>query len=158
MVGRRGLGSIRKLPSGKYQVRFTDPDGIRRSARTTFRSKNQAEFELNRIQASIESGTWYVDESLKGQGIEPKKVTLYQLSKYWREQQVNSKGQPLSPNTLREYERLIVKTLSRLANTPIREITRYQIEEWRAPELKRALFTSLRIFQESQSHFIKNTI
>jgi integrase len=44
----------------------------------------------------------------------------------------------LSPNTLREYERLIDSTLGNLAVKPIRAITRQQIENWRAPEIKRA--------------------
>ena len=59
----RGLGSIRKLPSGKYQVRFTDPNGNRRNARTTFATKAAAEFELTRIRGAVESGTWHVDDS-----------------------------------------------------------------------------------------------
>jgi ubiquitin len=60
---KRGLGSIRNLPSGKYQVRFTDPNGDRRNARTTFATKAAAEFELTRIRGAVESGTWHVDET-----------------------------------------------------------------------------------------------
>ncbi len=138
MAAKRGLGSIRKLPSGRYQVRYTDPNGIRRTARTTFKAKSQAEFELTRIRGAIESGTWLVDETPQAGDLEPKTITLSQLARHWREQQVNSKGQPLSPNTLREYERLIDKTLAKLATKPIRAITRQHIETWRAPELKRA--------------------
>jgi integrase len=138
MAGKRGLGSIRKLPSGQYQVRYTDPNGVRRTARTTFKAKSRAEFELTRIRGAIESGTWQIDESPQAGDLEPKTITLSQLAKHWRGQQVNSKGQPLSPNTLREYERLIDKTLGKLATKPVRAITRQQIENWRAPELKRA--------------------
>jgi hypothetical protein len=63
MTSKRGLGSIRKLPSGRYQVRYTDPNGVRRTARTTFKAKSQAEFELTRIRGAVESGTWHVDET-----------------------------------------------------------------------------------------------
>ena len=138
MAAKRGLGSIRKLPSGRYQVRYTDPNGVRRTARTTFKAKSQAEFELTNIRNAVESGTWHVDETPQAGDLDPKSVTLSQLAKYWRSQQVNAKGQPLSPNTLREYERLIDKTLGKLATKPIRAITRQNIETWRAPELKRA--------------------
>jgi len=138
MKTKRGLGSIRKLPSGRYQVRYTDPNGIRRTARTTFNVKSQAEFELTRIRGAVESGTWHVDETPQAGDLDPKTLTLSHLAKHWREQQVNSKGQPLSPNTLTEYERLIDKTLGKLAGKPIRSITRQQIETWRAPEIKRA--------------------
>jgi len=138
MRTKRGLGSIRKLPSGRYQVRFTDPSGIRRNARTTFKAKSQAEFELTRIRGAIENGTWLVDETPQAGDLDPKTITLSQLAKHWREQRVSAKGQPLSPNTLREYERLIDHTLGKLATKPIRAITRQNIETWIAPERKRA--------------------
>ena len=138
MATKRGLGSIRKLASGRYQVRYTDPNGIRRTARTTFKVKSQAEFELTRIREAVENGTWQVDNTPQSGDLNPKTITLSQLAKHWRSQQVNSKGQQLSPNTLREYERLIESTLKVLAAKPIRAITRQNIETWRAPELKRA--------------------
>lgn len=119
-------------------MRYTDPNGIRRTGRTTYKSKSLAELELSRIRAAIESGTWQVDQTPQVGDLEPKTITLSQLAKHWREQQVNAKGQPLSPNTLREYERLIERTLRNLASKPIRSISRQQIEAWRAPELKRA--------------------
>lgn len=138
MTAKRGLGSIRKLPSGRYQVRYTDPNGVRRTARTTFKAKSQAEFELTRIRGAVEAGTWHVDETPQAGDLDPKTITLTQLASHWRSQQVNAKGQALSPNTLREYERLINKTLGKLASKPVRSISRQQIEAWRAPEIKRA--------------------
>ena len=138
MTSKRGLGSIRKLPSGRYQVRYTDPNGVRRTARTTFKAKSQAEFELTKIRGAVESGTWQVDETPQAGDLDPKTITLSELARHWRAQQVNAKGQPLSPNTLREYERLIDKTLGKLAPKPIRALTRQNIETWRAPEIKRA--------------------
>jgi hypothetical protein len=62
MTSKRGLGSIRKLPSGRYQVRYTDPNGVRRTARTTFKAKSQAEFELTKIRGAVESGTWQLEK------------------------------------------------------------------------------------------------
>ena len=135
---RRGLGSIRKLPSGKYQVRFTDPFGIRRTARTTFQTKALAEFELTRIRGAIESGTWHIDNTPQAGDLNPQTLTLKDLAAHWRSQQVSSKGLPLSPNTLNEYQRLIERVLVGFADKPIRQITRQHIEQWRAPELKRA--------------------
>ena len=138
MSTKRGLGSIRKLPSGKYQVRFTDPNGLRRSARTTFQTKALAEFELTRIRGAVESGTWHVDESAKAGDLNPKTMTLGELAEHWRGQQVSSKGSALSPTTLNEYQRLIESTLKRFVNLPIRAITRQEIENWRTPEIRRA--------------------
>jgi integrase len=138
MASRRGVGSIRKLPSGKYQVRFTDPFGIRRTARTTFQTKSLAEFELTRIRGAIENGTWHIDETPQAGDLDPRTIKLKELAAHWRAQQVSSKGFPLSPNTLSEYQRLIERVLIDFADKPIRSITRQQIEKWRAPELKRA--------------------
>ena len=87
MATKRGLGSIRKLPSGKYQVRFTDPNGDRRTARTTFATKSAAEFELTRIRGAIESGTWLVDETPQAGDLDPRTITLRELARHWRAQQ-----------------------------------------------------------------------
>lgn len=138
MAKRRGIGSIRKLPSGNYQIRFTDPDGIRRTARRTFRTKALAEVEFSKITKSIDEGTWHQEQTPQPGTLDPKTTTLKMLASHWRDQQVSSKGLPLSPNTLREYQRLIESTLATFAEKPIRSITRQQIESWRAPELKRA--------------------
>ncbi len=135
---RRGIGSVRKLPSGKWQLRYTDPNGIRRTARTTFQTKASAEFELTRIRQAIESGTWQIDQLPQAGGLDPKILTLKQLAEHWRAQRVNSKGRPLSPNTLNEYQRLIESTLKEFANKPIRAITTGQIEDWRVPALAQA--------------------
>lgn len=50
MKTKRGPGSIRKFPSGRYQVRHTGPNGVRRRARTTVTVESEAEFELPRIR------------------------------------------------------------------------------------------------------------
>lgn len=99
MAGRRGLGPIRNLPSGKYQVRYTDPLGIRRTARTAFQTKSLADFELTRIRGAIESGTWQIDQTPQEGDLDPKTLTLKELAEHWRSQQVTSEGCPLSPKT-----------------------------------------------------------
>jgi len=96
---KRGLGSVRKLPSGLWQLRYTDPNGQRRNARTTFKTKAAAEFELTRIRQAIESGTWQIDETPQPGGMEPKNTTLKELAEHWRAQRVSSKGRPTSEYT-----------------------------------------------------------
>lgn len=135
---KRGFGSIETLKSGRYRVKFTAPDGVRRSAFMTFSTRAQAEKELSRILNAIESGTWHADETPQAGDLDPKTMTLSQLAEHWRAQRVTAQGRPLSPNTLNEYERLIESTLARFKNRPIRQITRQHIEAWRAPEIKRA--------------------
>jgi len=138
LTTKRGFGSVRKLKSGNYQVRFTDPNGNRRNARTTFKTKASAEFELVRIVEAVESGTWQVDETPQAGGLDPKTLTIKELAEHWRSQRVSTKGKPLSVNTLNEYQRLIEKVLGKLADKPIRAITTAQIEDWRVPEFNKA--------------------
>jgi hypothetical protein len=135
---KRGQGSIRKLASGKWQVRYTDPNGVRRTGRVTFETARMADRELQLIRATIEQGTWTADNTPQAGDIDPKTVTLRELAAHWRDQRTSSTGQTLSPTTLSEYERLINVTLSPFATKTIRSITTQQIEQWRSPEMKRA--------------------
>ena len=49
-VGKRGFGSIRKLPSGRYQARYTGPDGGEHKAPKTFAEKIDAEGKAKAAQ------------------------------------------------------------------------------------------------------------
>ena len=62
MGRRRSRGSVRRLPSGRWQIRYTGPDGLRRSARATYPTKADANRALSLIDAEIIRGTW-VDPS-----------------------------------------------------------------------------------------------
>ena len=55
MAGKRGFGSIRKLPSGAFQARYTGPDGAVHKAAHTFQTKGDADAWLAR-QCSTSSG------------------------------------------------------------------------------------------------------
>jgi integrase len=135
----RGFGNIRKLQSGKWQVRYTDPQGLARTGRITFSSKREAEFELSKIREAIERGTWQVDQSPQAGDLDPRTLTLEGLAKHWREQAVTAQGRPLAPRTLLEYERLVTRTLESFKDKPIRSITTQQLEKWRAGEISRGV-------------------
>lgn len=133
---RRAIGSTRKLNSGRYQVRYTDPYGERRTA-GTFATKALAEQELGRIIRAVEGGTW-TPQGLKGEGKASTKVTLREIAATWRDTKVNRRGMPLSPNTLNEYERLVNSTMSPFADLPLRGLTAAQVEKWWSEEHRRA--------------------
>lgn len=134
---RRGIGSVRKVSSGRHQVRYTDPYGTRRTG-GTFATKALAEQELARISRAVESGTWTPGNTATPGGTPSNKVTLRAVGEQWRASRVNKRGLPLSPNTLKEYERLINSTLSPFADKAIRGITPAQVEGWWAGEHHRA--------------------
>ena len=58
MAGKRSRGSMRRLPSGRWQVRYTAPDGLRRTTGETYRTKADATRVLALIEAEIVRGAW----------------------------------------------------------------------------------------------------
>jgi integrase len=87
---RRRFGSIRHLPSGRYQARYLGPDDVYRPADDTFETKADAEEWLTLKEAEILEDDWidpdageillsdygatWIDERL---GLRPKTVALY---------------------------------------------------------------------------------
>ena len=55
---KEGFGSIRTLPSGRIQARYTGPDGLTHKAPTTFQTKGDARAWLALRQSEIINGKW----------------------------------------------------------------------------------------------------
>jgi integrase len=150
---KSGFGSISKLPSGKYRLRYTGPDSKRYNGRVTFSRKDDAERELSRILGSIEKGTWKRDLPPEPGEVDYRTMTLRELAKYWRDGRVTSQGQPLSPKTLHEYQRLIENTFAKFADRPIRDITRQNIETWRMGEIKKNPNQTTKVYKHLKTLF-----
>jgi integrase len=56
--GRRRFGAVRKLPSGRYQVRYRISDGRDVTAPTTFETKADAGRYLSKVEADLLRGEW----------------------------------------------------------------------------------------------------
>ena len=56
--GRRRFGAIRRLPSGRYQVRYRTADGRYVTAPTTFDTKADAGRYLSKIETDMLRGEW----------------------------------------------------------------------------------------------------
>jgi hypothetical protein len=63
--GRRSFGSVRKLPSGRWQARYPGPDGQIRTAPDTFDTKRSAERWLSLVETQINQGDWVDPERAK---------------------------------------------------------------------------------------------
>ena len=123
---------IRKIePSGRYQVRYTGPDGKRYSG-GTFRRKTDAERALAKITAQIDSerATWRPPRRAGDAGPNPKTLTVRELSEEWIKSRVNSAGRALAPKTVELYRRLIDHPLAEFAGKPIRQIHSEEVQEW----------------------------
>ena len=87
---RRRFGTVRRLPSGRYQARYPGADGMVRPADDTFATKTEAEVWLTRKEAELIEGEWidpdagtvlvpdygstWIDERA---GLRPKTVSFY---------------------------------------------------------------------------------
>jgi integrase len=121
-----GRGNIRKLTSGRYQVRFTDQNGQRRSF-GTFESKKAATDALRLALTQVEFETYQPEKARQLKA--GKSITLAQAAERYRELGTRG-GKPLSPRTLFEYQCYISRDLGHLAKKPIAAITQEDVEAW----------------------------
>lgn len=87
---RRRFGWVRKLPSGRWQASYLDPEGCRQLAPNTFRTRAEADRWLSLVEAELARGQWkpphrenvtvdafgarWIDER---PGLRPRTVDLY---------------------------------------------------------------------------------
>jgi hypothetical protein len=118
MSGKRRFGTVRRLASGRRQVRYTAQDGIRRLAPTTFETKRDADRWLVTTEAEIMRGEWLDPDAGK--------VSLKEFAERW------VKERDLKARTREEYERqLRLHVLEQLGRRPISEVTPGHIPTWR---------------------------
>lgn len=125
---RRGWGSIRKLPSGRFQAAYTGPDLNRHTAPHTFHTRLDAEAWLARVREDVARGTW----SPAGATPDLAGVTLAQYSSAWLEaREVN--GEPLKPRTVAHYRSMLERfILPPLGDHKLRDVTYQQVLAWHA--------------------------
>jgi len=124
---RRGFGNIRKLPSGRFQARYTAPDGRKIPAATTFRHRIDAEGWLHERARDLDAGRW--------REVEPERVTFAAYAEAWlRERHVN--GRPLRPRTVEHYGQLLDRyLLPTFGPRLLASITPGDVKRWHAATL-----------------------
>jgi integrase len=117
--GKRGWGSVRRFPSGRYQARYLDPETHRFTpAPQTFATKGAADRWLNRKRAELDAGT-AIDEKA---GSEP---LSHWWPGYWRSLQSRK------PTTRVNYStawRLRIEP--RFGTLPVRRVKPSHIDDW----------------------------
>ncbi|MEU5213254.1 site-specific integrase [Streptomyces sp. NPDC020742] len=120
---RREFGTVRQLPSGRWQARYWAPDGSRRTAPETFSTKTDAQTWLTLTQADIERNHW-IDPDAGAVNFE-----VYALK--W----VDERG--LSATTEELYRRLLrLHILPVFGAMDLDEITPPGVRTWRAERLQ----------------------
>jgi integrase len=118
-AGRRRFGRIRKLASGRYQVRYQGPDGVTRPAPQTFKDKRSADVWLSRTEAQITEGRW-LDPATSS-------LTVGEWGRRW----LTSVTPTLKRKTVASYEglwRLLVEP--RFGALPLPAVRPIAVAEW----------------------------
>lgn len=116
---RANFGSVRVLPSGKVQARYTGPDGSPYNAPTTFQTKADARAWLATRQTEILKLQW-MPEQARGRG-----DTLFaQYAETWLT------NRSLKPRTRSHYRHLLDTTLVPFHDLPLGSITPERVRSW----------------------------
>ena len=128
-AARSAFGTITGLPSGRFRVRYTGPDGAKHSAPTTFDTRAQAEAWLIGVQADVLRGTWTA----------PTLIAPTTLAEYVPTF-LTQRAAELRPSTLGLYDRLarsfILTPVGTGTNTvdlstvPLAQITTPLVRDW----------------------------
>ena len=139
------FGSVRQLPSkrdtarkkfGRFQARYTAPNGERVTAPSTFVTKLDADGWLARERRIIDRGEWISPSARKAQ-LERETTTVGQFVSDWHERQ----KQRLRLSTWQQYRRVIKNritnpkaeagsVLNRFTDMPLNELDTHAVYAW----------------------------
>ena len=154
-TSKRGFGSIRKLPSGRFQARYASPAGRTVTAPATFTARIDAEAWLAAERRHVEAPEAWVSPKarleLARRAAEIDRLpTFREYAEAWIASRRNSKGEPLRPTTRDKYlSSLRVHIYPTFGDTPLDEITRAAVRSWHEnldarPVTKAHVYTTLR--------------
>lgn len=125
MGGKRSFGSVRRLPSGSYQARYTAPDGRMYAAPRTFTAKGHADAWLAERHTEISRGTWVAPTSAPAVAERP--LTFGEYSLAWLA------GRELKPRTREHYRTLLqTRLLPAFGDRPLGSIKPADVRLWHA--------------------------
>ncbi len=127
---KRSFGNIRQLPSGRYQVRFTAPDGTFVKAPKTFAARIDAEAWLTDQRRAIDNKLWNAD-TVKA----PERVTFGAYAAGWlADRQVS--GRPIKARTREHYDAILEDhLLETFGSRQVATITPKDVRDWYAKTL-----------------------
>jgi integrase len=127
---KRGFGNIRKLPSGRYQVRYTGPDGSYVTAPKTFATRMDAEAHLTDRRREIDADLWNAAAARR-----PEKVTFGAYASGWLESRQVA-GRPIKARTREHYQAILDDhLLDVFGQRHLSAITPKDVRDWHASAL-----------------------
>lgn len=141
MVARRAIkrtfGSIRALPSGRHQARYTGPTGETVPAPVTFTTRMDAEawLSVEREKYFEKPDSWAAPKTRLKEAQQAEAAarlpTFREYAEKWIQDRRSSKGEPLRPTTRDKYlSNLRVHIFPEFGDTPLNEITRQAVRAW----------------------------
>lgn len=125
---RARFGSVRKLPSGRWQARYTGPDARTHKAHVTFDTKGDAEQWLATVRADIVREVWAPPTAAAAPQV--RALTFGAYSATWLQAR-KVRGRPLADRTREHYQSLLDRfLLPTFGDVPLRYITPELVDEW----------------------------
>lgn len=121
---RQDFGTVRRLPSGRWQARYSAPDGSRVATERTFSTRVEAAAYLAGMQADLDRGS-YIDPVASTE-------TFSEYATTWLAQRAD-----LRPRTVELYDELLTRhLLPHLASDPLARLTPATVRRWHAGRLQ----------------------
>ena len=119
---RRTFGTVRQLPSGRWQARYRDGAGPQKTAPITFATKADANRWLAGAQADLDRGEWFDPHAGK--------ETLGDYAARWIDSRL-VRGRPLAPRTAELYRGQLRRHLApAFAATELRRLDATAVRTW----------------------------
>ena len=101
MAGKRTFATIRQLPSRRWQVRYTGPDGVRRNAPRTFETRITADAYVVAVRRRIDRDQWEASDDTKTEAI-----TFGAYAAGWLDNRQVA-GRPIKARTREHYQSIL---------------------------------------------------
>lgn len=125
---KRSFAAIRRLPSGRWQVRYTGPDGIRHAAPRTFSARIDAEEYAAARRREIDAGRWTMATAAE---VPP----FAGYAQQWLDERMVA-GRPLKARTAQLYRSILEGHLiPAFGAMPLDAITPARVRSWYARAL-----------------------
>jgi integrase len=130
MSEKRGFGTVQKLPSGRYQARYTGPDGQRHPAPSTFEDRETAQLWLRKERALAEEPEAWVAPRARVAARRVQALTFQEYADAWLASR-KVRGRPLADRTRDHYQDVLDRFINpTFGHLPLTAITPESVDRW----------------------------
>ena len=130
MSKKRARGSFRRLPSGRWQVRYTGPDGLRHKLDETYRTRVEADVAFSILMGNVARGRWIDPDNSR--------VALNDYAERWIAERAG-----LADRTRELYRSLLRRHIAPyIGRVQLRHLSPDRVRAWRQDRLQSGLGVS----------------